>query len=507
MIAVLAVGVVLSCWLGYGGYPVPRGDDDFYKSPAAELATKGRLTIPCLRGFLPHAEEIFASYPQGYQVLLSGWYLVFGFSLRSTLAYSFSVHVINAMLISIVTARILRDNIDLSQSSRSVIVAATGLVHIANVAYFDRPEETALIFIWLEILWFRNSATGSIFSGSLASGILLGLAALIAPWVGVLGALVVVFRQLFLEMQAHDHSCNHWMTLLGRLGVAGGCAATMTMIWYAVMNHLYPGVVQEQLAAVFGFIHKDQMLDGTSVKLVIALRTLLFNPRHILVTVIVVMFFPMFIVSRGWRQTNPLSMVLYAAAITSILFCALTRPSAYTYLGASQMLLLPCFGPTVSRYTGRSAGMLGTRLGFAVLILCVVYAFTGIARLCYQSFHLPTAERPDAVFSRLREIIPPGASVATTSRHWYAFQGRNAWLDAYWCSFTDPPEALKCEWMVLFRGFGVPESIDAFEVVEEPSSQADQDETFAYSVWRRKHFADHAFQDKTSLDSQPKDAF
>ena len=87
-----AVGVVLSCWLGYEGYPVPRGDDDVYKSPAAELATKGRLTIPCQRAFLPHADEIFASYPQGHQLLLSAWYTVFGFSLRSTLAYSFTVH-------------------------------------------------------------------------------------------------------------------------------------------------------------------------------------------------------------------------------------------------------------------------------------------------------------------------------------------------------------------------------------------------------------------------------
>lgn len=38
---VLLVELVFAVWLGSQGYPVPRGDDAVYKSPAAELAQHG----------------------------------------------------------------------------------------------------------------------------------------------------------------------------------------------------------------------------------------------------------------------------------------------------------------------------------------------------------------------------------------------------------------------------------------------------------------------------------
>ena len=401
------------------------------------------------------------------------------------MGFSYTIHLINAVGISLVTARLLKDNTDLSDFSRGLAIAATGLIQVANLSYFDRPEETALILVWLEMLLVWNPSATRIFPRALFSGVLIGSSALIAPWVGLLGALTITFRSMIEAGQQKFAKQPNWKSPVFSLVMTGITAALLAGAWYVWINHHYPGVVRDQFEVISNYIKNDQMMGTALDRPGEFLRTMLFNRFQLLATMLTLLFYPMFVVGRGWRQTNCLSIAIYLAAATTIIFCGITRPSAYTYLGASQMLLLPCFGPAVSRYlTGKSAASL--RFGIAIVSFCVLFSFGDAARLGIRSLRLPERERPRAAFDRLREIVPADARVSATSRHWYAFQGRNQWIEAFWCSFSDPPETLKCEWLVLYPGMGMPDFIDAFTLVEELPNTASGDETYAWSLWRLK---------------------
>ena len=195
---VLACGVILACGLGSFGLPCPRGDDAMYKSPAAELAQHGRLAIPCAVGFLPKAETVFACYPPVYQLLLAAWYAVFGVSLRASLAYTYTVHLLSVAAIMEVARRLLPGESP-PQRAGLAIVGAVGLIHLANLSYFDRQEETALLWIWLELL-ITSAAQGGLLRAA-ASGLWVGLAGLTSPWVGLLGLLLVTLRTFFTTAQ------------------------------------------------------------------------------------------------------------------------------------------------------------------------------------------------------------------------------------------------------------------------------------------------------------------
>src|SRR5262245_3179911 len=96
---VLTVGIGLAIRLGSFGLPCPTSDDAAYRSPAAELVLSGRLAAPGMSSYVPRTAETFAYYPPLFPLLLSGWFWLFGFSLRSSLAFSHTVHLLNALAI------------------------------------------------------------------------------------------------------------------------------------------------------------------------------------------------------------------------------------------------------------------------------------------------------------------------------------------------------------------------------------------------------------------------
>jgi hypothetical protein len=486
---VLVVGVAVGGWLGSSGLPTPQGDDAVYKSPAAELVQNGRLAIPCMTGFLPRSETVFVHYPPLYQLMLSLWYLVVGFSLRCTLAFSYTVHLLNALAIMLVTRRLLEPHTNLRLWVFQAILTAVGLIHVANLAYFDRPEEAALLWIWLEVLMIHRSAARQRILPYLASGVLVGLAGLTAPWVGVLGALVVTIRGVVTAaLEVEPRRLAVWTRTSFRLGSAAAIAAVMGGAWYVAMEAMSPGIMQDQFFGHMRFLRETQGGGTVSEKIYAFANTVLFNPPQLSASVLLLVFFPAVVAGRGWRQVEPLALALYITGLLGLVAVAAARPAAYTYVGATLILLLPCFGPGIARFLGRSgpSGRLGFGLGLAVLTCCTTIAYKDVARLGVLTWKLPHEERPDQVFQRLTTVISPGELVAVTPRHWYAFQGRNPWREAYLSSRADPQEVLRCRWLVLYPGVGTPHFINAFERVEEIPSEAQTDGTYAYSVWRRK---------------------
>jgi len=481
----VVTGVVLACWLRASGFPCPRGDDSIYKSPAAELVQHGRLAVPCSIGFLPQAESVFACYPPIYQLLLSAWYLMFGVSLYSSLAFTYTVHLVNVLAVAETTRRLLEPCAELSGRARKLIVLAVGLIHLGNLAYFDRQEEAALLFVWAEVLLAAGWPARRGVLPSVASGVLVGLAGLTSPWVGVLGAMIVALRfGLTAAQESRPHTFAIWGKAGLRLGVVAVIGATLAGTWYAVVEMLYPGAIRDQFFGTLGFLKDTQGSLALGDRLGVFLNTLFYNPPQLPASLMALILFPVVVAGRGWRRVAPLGLALYGAGVLGVVAVAALRPIAYTYLGAAQMVLLPCLGPAAARYFG--GGRSSARIGIAALVLCAVVAWKDVALCGLSTWRLPAAERPDAVFDRLTALIPPGEAVAVTSRHWHAFQGRNPWREAYFSSLLDAREVRRCKWLVLAPGLGTPGFIDAFELVEQRPARGDPSRTYAYSLWRRR---------------------
>ena len=112
---------------------------------------------------------------------------------------------------------------------------------------------------------------------------------------------------------------------------------------------------------------------------------------------------------------------------------------------------------------------------------------------------LPDEERVDPIFARLAQRVPAGESVATTSRYWYLFQGRNPWrLTAIYPHLSEQQRRDWATWIVLPPEHGSDEERQeltrSFDLVERVPSDYQtvapsfhrEDRTWAYELYRRK---------------------
>src|SRR5262245_62088129 len=122
--AVFVLAALASLWMALSDLPCPRGvDDAFYKSPAAELVQTGRLTQPSVVGYLPRADEAFAAYPPLYQLVVAGWFFLFGVSTGASVAFGHTVHLLNMVAIMVLVATALGP-----QRFRTLAVCAAGVL-------------------------------------------------------------------------------------------------------------------------------------------------------------------------------------------------------------------------------------------------------------------------------------------------------------------------------------------------------------------------------------------
>ena len=247
-LVVLVLGIALATWLTWLGVPCLTLDHAVYHSPAVELATHGRMAIPCFNTLFPQTDVAFGCYPPLFQLLLGGWYYLLGFSLRTALVFCFIIHLLNAMAIMKLTERVMEQR-DYSSFSRALILIAVGVIHVTNLTHFDRQEETALLWIWIEMLFVQGPG---LWRGVL-SGLLIGLAAMTSPWVGVLGAMVLAFRAGFYCWQ-NAVTRQEWWQAGYSLLAAAIVAAVPIVGWAFYMETFYPGILNDQFFGTMRYI-------------------------------------------------------------------------------------------------------------------------------------------------------------------------------------------------------------------------------------------------------------
>lgn len=470
---VLLLGIVLAAWLTWLGIPCITSDHAVYHSPAVEFISNGRMAIPCFKTLFPQTENAFGCYPPLFQFLLSGWYAAFGFSLRSSLAFSFFIHIISSLAIMKLTDRFLA-GADCSACKRVVILLAVGVIHTMNLSNFDRQEETALLCLWIEMLYVQGPGWWRY----MLSGLMVGLAGMISPWVGLLGASVLAFRSLFQCWQSASHARDWWEAAF-RLLVAGLIAVLPALIWVLFMEYHYPGIINDQFFGTLRYLaahrpHVPTILNNLEQ---FWNSLLIIRPQLPVLFLTIALF-----LGQNRRYISPNLLAIYLTSLLALTFLLITRPEGYTYLGAVEILLLPCFIPAMSRYLLEPEA--NVRFGYLLLLLLTLFACQKAVQEATLPWRWNPTERHDEVYRRLREVIPPGDLVNITGRHWDCFQGRNPWLEVAF--LMDEPILLEAKWMVLRVDIGVPRCIDAFELIEEIPTTVHRDDTYAYTLWRRR---------------------
>ena len=475
-VVVLIVGVVLCAVLIAVGFPAPHVDDAWFKGPAAELAQHGRLASPSITGFFPHIETIYACYPPLPQLLLAAWYLTFGVTLRSSLAWSLLVHLVFSVAITRIAHKSLGDGI---ASWRAATLG--GLIWLANLSLLDRQEELALCWLWLDtLLSFGDDRRPAALSAA-RSGLLVGLAALSSPFGGLLSGCAVGMR---IAIGAWESASSEGrlrsaaIDVAGRGAIAGPLAAGAFGAWAFVVERVQPGVFDAQFLGAMRFASKDPPFpDSVALYASTVLGSAQVQAFLLPAVLVTLVGAPLALIARPHRV--PLGL-LFAAVIGSGIALGL-RPAAYTYLWASAMVTAPCLAVMLRRYLTDEP-----RLGLGLGVGLMAFAWVDPAHNLVSAATLPADQRPDAALAAIQSAVPEGELVAVTARHWSAFQGRNPWREVLFLTRRDPRLLDDCTWMVLREGDGVdrPPQLDRYELVSRVASEVDDDFTYAYSVWR-----------------------
>lgn len=506
---VATASLMLGCICVALAIPVPAVDDAFYKSPAAEWAQTGTLAIPCATGFLPQMENTFACYPPVFQIVLASWYKAMGVNLRSSIGFSFGVHALHALLMTMVAQTLLSRFTFIRKSvpsSASQLATCVGIIHLCNLAFFDRLEELALVYFWAGWLLTANRGRQSWLATALLQGLCLGAAGLTAPWVGILGSMAVVFRELLGAVPPasaiHSNAVPHPMLRMRNVISTGIISFAMALVWYMSTESAFPGAINDQFLGTMRHLNETQQRGDLPAQLQRLSSSLLHSPGQLPGTVLVVTSLLVVL----FRRKTSLAAIprevwaLGGAGFIGIVVVAWARPEAYTYVGAIQMVWLPLLPVALLGFAQEPTSELqhaGNRrpqrrmLAQILAIFALLLAVRDVGIEIGFAVSLERPESPNYVTARLQQIIPNSARVAATARHWHAFQGRNVWREAFFSSLLDPSEVTSCDWLVLPKNCGTPLFLDRFELVEQVPSRVPSHHTYAYDLYRRSVTSAH----------------
>lgn len=484
--AVWLLAALDAFWMGRADLPCPRGvDDAFYKSPGAELALNGRLAQPAVIGYLPRADEVFACYPPLYALAVGGWFWLFGVTTTASVAFGHVIHLLNMAAIMVLVAAMLRP-IAMSLGRRAFAVAAAGIAFFGILRFFDRQEELALLFGLVETLFYVEGRARGLASAC-ASGLLIGLAAVTSPWAGLVLLGVALLRELLAWRREASGS-------IGRMAALSIAAALPAAAWVTWLESRYPGSFQ----GVFLYhlrISEHRTIFDASRK---ALASLLHSPYELPALLLTFAFFPRLLAAEMRKSVPTAIFALFFGGSAALVFALVMRANSYNYIWFCLFLLIPCFGYVAGRLLADSRPQ---ELFFPLLMigLCTLVTLRDPVSLSLVAHDLPADERPGPIFARLKKAIPPGEPVATTSRYWYLFQGRNPWrLTAIYPHLSEEQRRDWVDWIVVPVDHLSPEDraivTSGFELVESvPSDYSTlapsfslEDRTWAYELYRRR---------------------
>lgn len=413
----------------------PDNDEVICKAAGRNLGAGGSFSAPELEGFLhldPPVERVFFSHPPIYSWLFGQTSRVLGFSWKVCVGYDALISAVLSVFVFGLAWRVSQ-MLEAREASRAFLSLAPALLTLL-LRQPGRPDELGMVFGYAALLSLSAGPVG--IATALLSGFLTGLTLCTSTGV-LLGFLPLIAGFWLLHVDR-----SRWLLLLA-LSAAGAVAATALCLvpLYLIEPTFYHQFLQHASAVVTSPWERIRGETGLLVQVA---------PGRILVMIatLPLLFLGL---SRSWNTRPRLkTLTIYLAPMVGVLLLFGLR-SAHTYWLFLQPWLLIVALLVAARgwQEKRASGLLPA----AWLILWVSAALLWPAKGYVVRMTLPADQRISHCEERLRQIIPAGSTVLTTSG-WWALARDHAVLDT---TFSEIDDLRRIEFFVEdSNGTGVP---------------------------------------------------
>lgn len=401
-------------------------DESIYKAAGRELAQSGHFAAPEIVNYLdydvhPDTDEVFFHYVPGYPFLFGLTCKVFGFGPRVNIVYDLVIHLTLVVLGGFLAHRLVpQAPVELP------ILVSLALYPLGTLG---RPDELAMVLGLLGLLPLLGSNLRA--RHAVLSGLGLGLCMSTSTGAGIVfGFLALPLVALRVELS--------WRTRLARLLVMGILSLVVLASVLVPILSRHPGAYRQFLwiasmtaAGQQGFARNLYFSFSVSFENVIpTLAGLLVSLMLLAVAV------------RNRQVRSWMIRWLGAWLAYAWLLAQFPGKGTYVWFLGPWALAAGAAGcwEIASRYRGLAVSVALPLLA-GVLIGSIPHAIQTI-----QVATLPQNQRLDFVQARLRELIPDGASVFLTTKHWWFLADRCRVVDLTWSRLEDP---LAMEYVVL----------------------------------------------------------
>lgn len=413
----------------------PDNDEVISKSAGRNLGAGRSFSAPELEGFLhldPPVDRVFFCHPPVYSWLFGQVSRCLGFGWKVCVGYD---GIISAVLSIFVfgLARRVSNRLGASEASSAFLSLAPALLTLL-LRQPGRPDELAMVFGYAALWSLSGGPVGT--ATALLSGFLTGLTLCTSTGV-VLGLFPMIAGLWLLHVDR-----ARWPFLLALSAAGAVAAAALCLVpLYLIEPTFYRQFFQHASAIVSSPWERicgemGLMLQVAPARLLIMLATL------------PLLFLGLF---RSWKTRPRLeTLTIYLAPMAGFLLLFGLR-TAYTYWWFLQpWLLIVALHVAARAWQGKKVPRL---LATAWLILWVGAALIWPVRGYVTRMVLPPDQRISHCEERLRQIVPPGATVLTTFG-WWALAQDHTVIDT---TFSEIEDLERIEFFVSEgNGMGMP---------------------------------------------------
>ncbi|GEM_PF-2853446 len=422
---------LISFYLYIFKLPFPSTDEMIFKEPARNFALNHTFASPGVFGYRPGVENCSVWYPPVYAFIYGVWFMIFGFSISSSLALSLLI----CLFVAYAQYKLFKIFAD--DEPPVYILGLIFFSWILAIKGISRPD-TLAVFFGLALVYFAikykeiNSFRNSIF-------ILLSSFLCLATsfWLGLL----IIFFAASIFLGYCRNSIKSFIKLIASILI--GLFLTL-FAWLAASGFDYKLILSQALSYALFFI-SDDFVRAVSYSVITHVRyadTLFYLPLSVFLFYIAVRS----LTSRKNKHKDTVNLPIFLGLIISILILIFVFTLRHMYTQA----FLIFFISTVVFLTNKE---IATKKEFIRVIL--LFIFIGCLPFIRMNILLPAtwtkADTYDYNRRILRNSIPSGSSVMVAPELWYMLAGDYTTYDL---TFSLHPYRIDIYDYLVFSGNG-----------------------------------------------------
>lgn len=418
--------LLLTAYMLYFKIPFPGTDEIIYKEPAFRISSGLSFASPAVTGVHPGIDTLFVHYPQGYPYSLGLWFKIFGFSISSSLLFSYFISF------SILVLLLYLYRSSLSQGMSAI---AYGFIFVSwSIAILaaDRPDSLEILALLIVLIFLRSKY--SILKGSdLILCLLICLAILISPMQAILALPYLFFH--YLEIKKLKVS-----SFVAFIAVSLGGIVLALSVWSTVFLSDPSSFKRQFIDSVL-----DVSKEASQTNPVDGIRFMMHYGYLYCYLPLLFILFLRTVFSKKEKSENHKFFLLQFFSLAMIWGALIFKvQTKYTYLNVFYIFFLYILGVNDLNQR-RNFG--NQKLNFTVLF-CIILAAAPLLRMILIPLSWNSMDFYEYNKKRILETIPEGKTVLTDPRFWHLLGPNHRVYDM---GFS-PQEIYRSDYLLLSSG-------------------------------------------------------